>query len=338
MLKSMKNLGWLAVVSLGTAGFMVWKTRQSDKMTMDLLYVLYLALGAGIAALLVGLSVLNWGGFARGTHSVWVVFRKEMFSFFSSWLGYFVLLDYLIIVGYLFYEYMCWPGMTSNMFRDYSHSLLFVSMLTTPMITMRLFAEEKSSGTMEMLVTAPISEVQIVAGKFLAALSFYAATLIPTGIYILMLREYTPGAPAAPDGWYKIHLWVGHLLRHQEQPEMGLIITSYLGVFLMGAIFIAIGTLISSITKHQIVAGMLTLHVIMILWHLFGILTYQKWDVPEDSWRMRVFDALKYMHFENHLEPFKKGLIDSRGIVYSVSSIFFLLFMTVKTLEIRRWK
>lgn len=337
MLNSMKNLIWLAVIALGTAGAMVWKLRQAGGLTMDLLGVLYTFLGIGVGALILGLAVLNWSGFVRGSSRVWTITRKELFGYFCSPLGYIILFDYLAIVGYFFFAHAQWAGASVNMFQDYAWMLFFVSMLTVPMITMRLFAEEKASGTIEMLVTSPISEVQIVAGKYLAALSFYAATLLPTMIYVLILREYAPGAPERPD-WYKLHLWIAHLFRHQDQPELGLILTSYLGTFLMGAIFVAIGTLLSAVTKHQVVAGMLTLHLIFALWLILRIVTYEKWEVPEDSWRMWVYNFLNYIHFENHMEPFRKGLIDSRGLIYSVTSVVFLLFMTVKTLEIRRWK
>ncbi len=332
-----RSLSWLSLVIGGTALYVRWKAHAADRVTMDVLYQIYLGLGVGLAALLVGLATLNWRGFVRGTSSIWTMTRKELFGYFCSPLGYIILFDYLAIVGYLFYAHMEMPYQTVNLFQYYAFMLFFVSMLTVPMITMRLFAEEKASGTIEMLVTSPISEAQIVAGKYLAALAFFAATLIPTGIYVLLLREYAPGAPPRPE-WYKLHLWVTHLFRHQEQPELGLILTSYLGVFLVGAIFVAIGTLISAMTRHQVVAGMLTLHVIFALWLLLMIATKKEWDVPENSWKDWLQEMLKYIKFETLLEPSWKGLIDSRSLIYTVSTVFFLLFMTVKTLEIRRWK
>ncbi len=339
MLKSMKNLMWLAVVALGTAGAMVWKTRQVDKMTMDLLYVLYLFLGAGLAALFVGLAVLNWTAFMRGTGRIVTIMRKELFGYFCSPLGYIIILDFLLILGFLFYFFMQSQGATANLYgsANFTFWMFFVSMLTTPMITMRLFAEEKASGTMEMLVTSPISEVQIVAGKYLAALGFFAATLLPTMIYVIILREYVPGAPERPE-WYKLHLWISHIFRHQDQPELGTIFTSYLGVFLMGAVFIAVGTLISALTRHQVVAGMLTVHILLIFWLILKALTWEKWTFDEGTWKEWLYYFLDYIHFERHLQPFHKGLIDSRGLVYTLTSVFFLLFMTVKTLEVRRWK
>lgn len=338
MLKSMKNLVWLAVASLGTAGLMVWKTRQAERMTMDLLADLYLFLGAGIAALVVGLALLNWTAFVRGMSRIVTITKKELFGYFGSWLGYFILLDYLFIVGYLFYEIVGYPEVPVNLFEHFGRTLLYFSMLTVPMITMRLFAEEKASGTIEMLMTVPVSEVQVVAGKFLAAVVFYLATLVPTVVFVFILREYAPGAPPRPESWFKIHLWIAHLFRHQEQPELGLIVTSYLGVFLVGTIFLAIGTLTSAITKHQVVAGMVTLHVIVVLWYMLDFLTREPWNVPDDSWQRWIEEALRYMSFAKHLDPFSKGLIDSRGVIYCVTSVFFFLFLTVKTLEIRRWK
>lgn len=337
--RGLRSLSWLGIVLGGTAWFMQWKARAAEQVSMDVLYVLYKALGVGVLALLVGLALLNWSDFVRGSIRVWVIVRKELFGYFASPLGYIIILDYIAIIGFLFYFFMQFRGASVNLFpaTNFTFWMFFVSMLTVPMITMRLFAEEKSTGTMEMLVTSPISEVQIVVGKYLAALVFYAATLAPTIVYVFLLREYSPGAPEGP-AWYKVHLWIGHLFRHQDQPELGIIITSYLGVFLMGAIFIAIGALVSAMTRHQVVAGMITLHALLVLWLILKAATWEKWEVPDDSWKMKVYNFLQYAHFEGHLEPFQKGLVDSRGLVYAATSIVFLLFLTVKTLEVRRWK
>ncbi|MEK7866194.1 MAG: ABC transporter permease [Planctomycetota bacterium] len=344
MLGKMKNLIWLAVAVLSTTAAMVWKSRQSDQVTMEVYVWMYKALGIGVGALALGLVVLNFRRFCTSSNRVGVIGWKEFTAYFRSWIGYIILIDFLIIVGARFYNIVTDSEQgVSTAYLEYIGPMMgwwmyFISMLTVPMITMRLFAEEKSSGTIEMLVTAPVSEVQIVLGKYLAALAFYFLTLLPTVILVFLVRAYAPEAPKESPQWFEVFKWIGHLFRSQNHPELGTIFTSYLGVFLFGAVFLSIGTLISSLTKHQVICGMLTLHLLLVLWLVLYFVTKEPWEgVAKDTWQDKTYIGLKYIQFDTHLAPFLSGVVDSRGIVYALGAVVFFLFLTVKSLEVRRW-
>lgn len=342
MLGKMKNLIWLAVAVLGTTAAMVWKSRQAEQITMEIYVWMYKALGIGAGALTLGMVALNFRRFRVGSHRIGVIGWKEFTSYFKSWIGYIILIDFFAILGAEFY-FICTDESRGSVPVDQLPTaigwwIFFISMLTVPMITMRLFAEEKASGTMEMLVTTPISEVQIVLGKYLAALAFYVVTLVPSVILIFLARAYAPEAPTESPQWYEVFKWIGHLFRSQNHPEMGVVCSTYLGVFVIGALFIGIGTFVSALTKHQVISGMLTIHANLVLWLILLFGTREPWEgMVEGSWEEKIYLTLKYIQFDTHLDPFLLGVIDSRGIVYSITAVVFFLFLTVKSLEVRRW-
>jgi len=178
--------------------------------------------------------------------------------------------------------------------------LLFV----LPMITMRTYAEEKRSGTIELLLTSPITDMQIIVGKFLGAMVLYAAMLGVTLVYVGVLFVF-------------------------GNPEWKPIATAYLGLLLMGGCFVSVGMLISSFTRNQIVAGMLTFGVFLLLWVIDWIGTFLG---PSG-------DAIvKYLSITQHFEDFAKGVIDTTHVVYYVSFITFGLFLTAKSVDSERWR
>jgi ABC-2 type transport system permease protein len=173
-----------------------------------------------------------------------------------------------------------------------------------PMITMRTYAEEKRSGTIELLLTSPLTDFQIVMGKFLGAMTLYAAMLAVTFIYVALLFVF-------------------------GNPEWISILIGYLGLLLMGGCFVALGLLVSSMTKNQIVAGVVTWAVFLMLWVInwmsgFTGPTMQK--------------VLEYVSFTGHFEDFARGTVDTKHLVYYVSFIAFGLFLTMRSVDTERWR
>jgi ABC-2 type transport system permease protein len=178
--------------------------------------------------------------------------------------------------------------------------LLFV----LPLITMRTYAEEKRSGTIELLLTSPVTDFQIILGKFFGAMALYTAMLAVTLVHMGIL------------------FWFGN-------PEWKPIATGYLGLLLLGGCFISVGLLISSLTKNQIVAGMVTFAVFLLLWVL-------DWNASAAGPTGQ--SILNYLSITQHLDDFVKGVIDTKHLVYYASFITFGLFLTAKSVDSERWR
>ena len=229
------------------------------------------------------------------------IYRRELRSYFNSPVAYVVIVVFLAIIGWFF---------TSNLFLMNVASLRIVFELVpliflffVPAVTMRLLAEEKKSGTLELLTTKPVRDVEIVLGKFLAAWTLLAASLAPTILYLVSVMA------------------IGKI-------DMGPVFTGYLGLLLMGAVYIAIGLLASSLTENQIVAFILSFLIVFALFMMDKILIY----VPEGFASTIEFLAIDY-HFSN----IARGVIDSRNIIYFGSLLGFSLFLATVSLQRRKW-
>jgi len=172
------------------------------------------------------------------------------------------------------------------------------------MITMRLFAEEKRTGTIELLITSPLRDMEIIVGKFLAALTLYASMLARSALSILILFGY-----GKPD-WHPIAV-------------------GYLGLLLQGGALLAIGTFISTCTRNQIVAGVAGFAICLLLWVLDWVSAF------ETSVTSKI---ISYMSVLTHYESFSKGVLDSKDIIFYVSVIFVGLFLTARSMESLRWR
>jgi len=190
--------------------------------------------------------------------------------------------------------------MIRPLFLNASVLLLFV----LPMITMRTYSEEKRSGTIELLLTAPLTDFQIIMGKFLGAMALYAAMLAVTLVHLGVLFAF--GTPE----------WIP-------------IATGYLGLLLMGGCFISVGLLISSFTRNQIVAVMATFAVFLLLWVI-------NWAGPLTG--PRTSAVLDYLSITSHLDDFTRGVVDTKHVVYYVSFIAFGLFLTARSVDTERWR
>jgi ABC-2 type transport system permease protein len=179
-----------------------------------------------------------------------------------------------------------------------------VALFLIPMITMRLFAEEKRSGTIELLLTSPVRDSEIIIGKWLAAVLMYAGILAFSGINILMLFSY-------------------------GRPDWKPILVGYLGLLLQGGCLLAVGTFISTLTRNQIIAGGATFAVCLLLWVLDWVSSYETTTLGK---------VVAYLSVVTHFEPFAKGVIDSKDVIFYLSMIFFGLFLTARSMESLRWR
>ena len=251
--------------------------------------------------------------------NVLAIAGKELRSYFASPIAYVVIGFFALLYGYFFYALLSFfnrqsmqmsMGMGGSMninqmliapvLSNVSVILLFV----LPMVTMRTYSEEKRSGTIELLLTSPVTDTQIILGKFLGAMSLYAAMLAVTVIHLGLLFLY-------------------------GNPEWKPILTGYLGLLLMGGCFIALGLLISSLTRNQIVAGMITFAVFLMLWVINWIGSFMGPTTQA---------VLSHLSITDHFDDFAKGVLDTKHLVYYASFIGFGLFLTAKAVDSERWR
>jgi len=179
-----------------------------------------------------------------------------------------------------------------------------IGLFLIPLISMRLFAEEKRSGTVELLLTSPVRDMEIIIGKWLAAVLLYACLLLISGLNMGFLFAY-------------------------GNPNWRPMVIGYLGLLLQAGGLLALGAFISTLTKNQIIAGSVTFSVCLLLWVFEWVAGYET-----STWA----SVMAYMSVVRHFEPFSKGVIDTRDAVYFGSLIFFGLFLTGRSLESLRWR
>ena len=182
------------------------------------------------------------------------------------------------------------------------HNLTIVLVIMIPLITMRAFAEEKRSGTYELLLTSPLSVTEIVLGKLVGAVAFVGVMILLTAIYPAILALY-------------------------GNPELGVVAAGYLGLFLLGAVFVSVGLLTSSLTENQIVAAVACFVVLLLLYVI-------SW--PAETAGVGLGGLLKYLSVVDHFGEMVKGLIDTADIVYFLSLIALAIFLTHRTVEASR--
>jgi len=238
--------------------------------------------------------------------------KKEMLSFFFSPIAYIVMVVFLIMSGTVFWLIFSamsdpsWQGAGAVMEFFFAGVLLWFYVLPLcPALTMRSFAEERRSGTIEVLLTAPITDFQTVVAKYLAAWFFYVLLWVPTLLYILILRYFT-------------------------EIDLGPVFSGYVGELLIGGLFISIGLLTSSLSKNQIVAYITAL-VASVSIFLLGIFEY----VVANP---KLKEVISQINMFEHLQSFARGVLDTRHVVYYLSLTIFVLFLTVRAVESRKWR
>jgi ABC-2 type transport system permease protein len=252
--------------------------------------------------------------------NILAIAQKEIRAYFSSPIAYIVIGLFALLFGYFYVAILDWfvrQGMSGamgmapaplNLNQQFVRPLLLnatvVLLFVLPMITMRTYSEEKRSGTIELLLTSPLTDMQIIVGKFTGAMVLYASMLGVTLLYVGVLFVF-------------------------GNPEWKPIVTAYLGLILLGGCFISVGMLISSFTGNQIVAGMLTFGVFLLLWVIDWIGTFLG---PTGE------TIVTYLSITRHFEDFAKGVIDTTHLIYYVSFITFGLFLTAKSVDSERWR
>lgn len=257
--------------------------------------------------------------------NIYAIFKRELRSYFSSPIAYVVVTAFLIIAGWFFFSIfaaMVKEAYVADMrikkfgeaapsvdipysimkafFDSLSSMLLFI----LPITTMGLVAEEKKRGTMELLLTSPVNDTEIIIGKYFAALGFYLSMLLPTGIYVALLMYY-------------------------GEPEIPPILAGYLGLLLLGAAQIAVGLLISAMTENQIVSAFVSFGAICIFWFVDSAA-----NALTSIWQ----DFARYFSFFIHFTDFSKGVIQFTDVAYFLSFIACCVFLTHRAIESIRWR
>lgn len=234
--------------------------------------------------------------------------RRELGVYFVSPLAYIVLTVFLLITGYVYQGWMDYFAGARLPF-SFQPVFSFISILTffmVPVVTMRLLAEEKSRGTMEMLMTAPVTEWQVVLAKYAAAVFLFLYLLLPTIALVLLAGRYA-------------------------DLDYGPILSGYFGLLLISLSLLSIGLFISSLCQSQVSAGVVTLVVTFFL-------LMSDWAVSKLPAGNVWYELLTQISLGSNLMKFLEGVIDTQNIVYYLGVIVFFLFLTVRAVESRRWK
>jgi len=254
-------------------------------------------------------------------NNVLAIAHRELKSYFASPIAYIVIGFAAILFGFFFINLLYYfdrmslqagsgfGGPTSVNVNEMLISPLFLNvsvilLFTLPLVTMRTYSEEKRTGTIELLLTAPLTDLQIVLGKFLGGLVLYLAMLGITVVHIGFLFAF-------------------------GNPEWRPVLTGYLGLLLMGGCFLSLGLFVSSLTRNQIVAGMVTFAVFLMFWIINWISSFSG---PTTQ------NVLNYLSITEHLNDFARGVIDTKHLVYYFSFIAFSLFLTVRAVDSERWR
>lgn len=251
---------------------------------------------------------------------IWIICRKELRIYFLSPIAYQLMVMFALVAGFLFWISVlgfmseisetrempqAYPmNVNERVIRPILDTLSVIGLFFIPMITMRLFAEEKRTGTIELLATSPIRDIEVILGKWIAAVIMYAAMLATTAINFVFLFIY-------------------------GKPDWKPLAIGYLGLLLLAGGLLAIGTFLSSLTRNQISAAAATFDVCLLLWFFAAISGF------ETAWWAR---AMSYMSVITHFNQFSLGIVDLRDVVYYVTVIFLGLFLTSRSLESLRWR
>lgn len=256
--------------------------------------------------------------------AVSLIFNRELRSYFSSSIAYVVITMFLIITGYFFYNLIATFSIVSfqaqanpMMARQYNllnvnetvvrplfGNISIIMLLMTPLLTMRLLAEERKAGTMELLLTYPVRDIEVVMGKYLACLTVFLAMIFSTFLY--------PG-----------------LLLMLGEPELMPIITGYIGIILLGAAFISLGLFTSSLTENQIISASMAFGILFVFW----LMSYSVTLVSPGLGQI-----ISYIAITEHLESLAKGVVDTEDIIYYLLFVTLFLFLTLRSLESKRWR
>jgi ABC-2 type transport system permease protein len=252
--------------------------------------------------------------------NILAIAHKEVRSYFASPVAYVVLTAFAVLYGFFFVSYLSYfqsmsmqaggmggggpMNVNQGMIRFVLQNIAVVLLFMFPAMTMRTYAEEKRSGTIELLITSPVSDAQILAGKFLGVMALYIVLLAVSFVHIALLFLY-------------------------GRPEWLPILTAYLGLLLLGGSMLSVGVFASSLTKNQISAAILTFAILLMFWVI---------DWMASSTPPPFNDLVSYLSITSHLDDFTKGVIDTKHVIYYLSFMTFWLFLTAKAVDSERWR
>lgn len=230
--------------------------------------------------------------------------QRELAATFLSPVAYIVAALFLVTSGHFFLSQTLVAGREASL-RAMFESMAGILVFAVPLLTMRALAEEFATGTIETLMTAPVTDVEVILGKFLGLLLFYVALLLTTLLHVLLVTVYGGSQPAV-------------------------VLLAYIGMLLLGAMFIAVGLFASALTRYQLLAALGGMAILSLL--TFVVDQLARWG----GGTIRL--VLGYVNVMGNFESFSKGFLDTRAIVFFVSMTLLFLFLSVKVLESRRWR
>jgi ABC-2 type transport system permease protein len=252
--------------------------------------------------------------------NVWTICRRELYSYFVSPIAWVLLAIFAFLSGVFTYiisasfarasleSQMSGQSMPMNLneqvIAPLFSNIAVIGLFLIPLISMRLFAEEKRQGTIELLITSPLHDLEIVLGKWLSAVLMYGALLV------ILLVDFS-------------------FLFIYGNPDWKPVLSGFIGVLLQGACLLAFGTFISTLTRNQIVAAAIGFALALVLWILNWTTSFG--NTP-------VIQVLNYLSIVSHMDSFSRGVIDTKDLIYYVSMIFLGLFLTARSLESLRWR
>ncbi len=242
---------------------------------------------------------------------LYAIYRKDLGQYFVSPVAYVIVGIFLFLSGFFFVTYVALAAEQESdapswVLRAFLSLLALLFLFLLPMITMGSYSEEKKRGTIELLMTSPITELQIVMGKFLASLTLYAAMLLPTVGCVLFIW------------WHSDPL-----------PPFRLVLGGYFGALLFGGALLSLGLFLSSLTENQIIAAALTFGAFLLLW----VIDFGTRDASSPTGQL-----LHYISVINHYDDFTRGVIDTAGVTYYVSFMILFIFLTVRSVDSMRWR
>jgi ABC-2 type transport system permease protein len=251
---------------------------------------------------------------------IWTIAAKDYRTYFTSPIAYILIAGFLFVMGWMFFNNLTHFNLQSMQYRQYGMgkgmsltegiirplfgNMNVILLFLVPFITMRLFAEERKLQTIQLLMTSPISLAEMVAGKFFSAFFLVLTALVLTAVYPILLIVY-------------------------GNPDIGPILTSYLGTMLLSSCYIALGVLFSSMTENQIVAGVLAFSSGLFLWLI-------NW--ASQSAGPILSDVLDYLSLIQHFNNFSQGIIETTDVIFYLSFIFLGLFLSHRVLDSYRWR
>lgn len=233
--------------------------------------------------------------------NTYFIIQKELKIYFTSAIAYVLGAFFLAISGYFFSLIVFYSKSTD--FQPIFSNMAVLLIFILPLMSMRLIAEEKKSGTLEILLTRPIKEWQIILGKFFSSLVLFMIILSFTLFYVLIVAKF-------------------------GQPELMVLLSGYLGIILISAAILAVGIFASTLTNNQIIAAVVTFVIVLITWLLSSASSMSGGNE----------NILSYLALSNHLDDFTRGVISIKNIIYYLSFIIFWLYLSIRLLEARRWK